>query len=305
MLLLPVVTIFYLLAPAAVTGTSYLPFLDVESRTTATTIRHVPYALNQVIFPSPLQFGNYSYYLCTVTSVGVLGFGLTTIDFFYEDYYYTYPFKFPVVTSKANVTVISPYWSNIGLEINDGSIVYELLNKTNGQDIIEQVNTYLSSSQNITFDADWVLVVKWINVCERFTDDCTAGRTTPVNTFQAIIASQGSQSYTVFTYQCDKISWSLDGYFAHASVGFSAGPYSFANHPLSNKANVTNIDCINQPDSVWSNVVYKLSTGADSGVPSMAVCQPECVNGNCIEDDVCFCYSGWTGSTCRMEWNYL
>ena len=70
-----------------------------------------------------------------------------------------------------------------------------------------------------------------------------------------MIVSHGSLSYTVFTYQCDLISWTL----RPAAVGYTAGPHFFQNHPLSRTSNVINIDCVNQPTSIWSNVVYKLT----------------------------------------------
>ena len=75
------------------------------------------------------------------------------------------------------------------------------------------------------------------------------------NTFQAVIASHGSLSYAVFTYQCDLINWTRH----NASVGYTAGPHFFQNHPLSRTSDVVNIDCVNQPTSIWSNVVYKLT----------------------------------------------
>ena len=70
-----------------------------------------------------------------------------------------------------------------------------------------------------------------------------------------MIASHGSLSCAVFTYQCDLIKWTL----RNASVGYTAGPHFFENHPLSRTSDVVNIDCVNQPTSIWSNVVYKLS----------------------------------------------
>ena len=75
------------------------------------------------------------------------------------------------------------------------------------------------------------------------------------NTFQAVIASHGSLSYAVFTYQCDLINWTR----YNASIGYTAGQNFFQNHPLSRTSNVVNIDCVNQPTSIWSNVVHKLT----------------------------------------------
>ena len=72
-----------------------------------------------------------------------------------------------------------------------------------------------------------------------------------------MVASQGSTSYAIFTYKCDLLQWTRN----HAAIGYSAGPDNFANHPLSRTPRLTDIDCLNYPSSVWSNVVYNLNEG--------------------------------------------
>ena len=101
-----------------------------------------------------------------------------------------------------------------------------------------------------------------------------------------MIASHGSLSYAVFTYQCDLIKWTS----YNAAVGYTAGSHFFQNHPLSRTPNVVNIDCVNQPTSNLSNVVYDIT--------NTVICSPPCVNGNCTDNGICYCESGWTGFAC-------
>ena len=77
------------------------------------------------------------------------------------------------------------------------------------------------------------------------------------NNFQVIVATDGDQTYAVFTYQCGELNW-IQG--DSASIGFSAGPNLFANHPLSRQPNVNDIACVNQTCSPWTNVVYRISS---------------------------------------------
>ena len=77
------------------------------------------------------------------------------------------------------------------------------------------------------------------------------------NTFQVVIASQGLNSYVIFTYKCDLLRWTRHS----AAIGYSAGHDKFANHPFSRTSRVTDIDCLNYPSSEWSNVVYNLNEG--------------------------------------------
>ena len=72
-----------------------------------------------------------------------------------------------------------------------------------------------------------------------------------------MIASQGSTSYAIFTYKCNLVQWTRNS----AAIGYSAGNDSFADHPFSRSSRVTDIDCLNYPSSVWSNVVYNLNEG--------------------------------------------
>ena len=69
-----------------------------------------------------------------------------------------------------------------------------------------------------------------------------------------MIASQGSTSYSIFTYKCNLLQWASH----KTTIGYSDGPDYFENHPYSRTSKVTDIDCLNYPSSVWSNVVYNL-----------------------------------------------
>ena len=52
---------------------------------------------------------------------------------------------------------------------------------------------------------------------------------TDTNTFQAVLATDGTRSYAIYTYECGKLNWVH--YFA--AIGFSASPDFFDEHPLS------------------------------------------------------------------------
>ena len=70
------------------------------------------------------------------------------------------------------------------------------------------------------------------------------------------IAVQGSVTYSIFTYQCDLIRWTL----RTAAVGYSVNGAFYKNHKLSKSSSVVNIDCEGAV-SKWTNVVYRIDTG--------------------------------------------
>ena len=69
-----------------------------------------------------------------------------------------------------------------------------------------------------------------------------------------MLATDGVRSYAIYTYECGKLNWR----HLKASIGFSASPSFYAEHPLSRTSSVNEIACINNATSVWSNTVYTL-----------------------------------------------
>ena len=60
--------------------------------------------------------------------------------------------------------MIAPYWDDIIL-IGTGIVEYGIVTSANGSNVINEVETFLSLSQNIDVKLDWVFVAKWVNVC--------------------------------------------------------------------------------------------------------------------------------------------
>lgn len=85
------------------------------------------------------------------------------------------------------------------------------------------------------------------------------------NTFQAIIISDGAETFSVFTYNCDQLRWggSFNDFPAIGYSVFVTGNSTLpnhSNHPQSRMSPVTNIACSNQQryGSPWSNLVYRI-----------------------------------------------
>ena len=86
------------------------------------------------------------------------------------------------------------------------------------------------------------------------------------NTFQAIVITDSTETYTVFSYGCDLLEWT--GHWRHAAVGYSIRIADiseltdfdhFANHPLSLRSSIGSIACQNTANNIpWSNLVYKI-----------------------------------------------
>ena len=77
--------------------------------------------------------------------------------------------------------------------------------------------------------------------------------TLQLNSYQAVLITDGQASYAVFTYKCGMLEWS-----ANATIGFNTDGTLYRNHYLSGSSSAVNIACLNSLDSPWSSVVYQL-----------------------------------------------
>ena len=75
------------------------------------------------------------------------------------------------------------------------------------------------------------------------------------------MATDGIRVYAIYTYKCGELNWARDAYWGpqrFAFIGTHCLTRFYLRHPLSRKPYVTDIACINNDTSVWSNVVYTL-----------------------------------------------
>ena len=88
------------------------------------------------------------------------------------------------------------------------------------------------------------------------------------NTFQVILITDGTYSYTIFTYLCGLLEWDNG-----VTIGFNAASEIYENFIPSSSA----VACLNIPYSVWSNVVYRLSAASNELPPPctfILICNP-------------------------------
>lgn len=80
------------------------------------------------------------------------------------------------------------------------------------------------------------------------------------NTFQAILITDGTFSYTIFTYKCGLMEWDNG-----AIIGYNAAGESYANYNPSTSA--VALSCLNSPYSNYSNIIYLLSNESPEFLP--------------------------------------
>ena len=96
---------------------------------------------------------------------------------------------------------------------------------------------------------------------------------TQTNSYQAIVITDGADSYALFTYHCEQLEWT--GYWRHGVVGYNANGEHYDNHPASGFEVVgTSIACSNYFNGTpWSNVIFKTSIPPDFVLMAKKECQ--------------------------------
>ena len=75
-----------------------------------------------------------------------------------------------------------------------------------------------------------------------------------------ILITDGTYTYTIFTYDCDLMGWGTS-----ATIGFNAAGEEFVNNEYTSNA----IACSSLPQSTITNVIYRLSEiNAEYALPS-------------------------------------
>lgn len=135
--------------------------------------------------------------------------------------------------------IIAPFWDDINT-INGGTIYYRVDTDPIIRDLVNQEILAQYPAEFPPFQATLVFVATWDRV-QPFYSNLTG----QVNTFQAVIASDGTRSFVRFTY--GDIQWGR----VSTLIGVSAGDrVNYITHPLSLSSSVTSI--------ANTNVTYRI-----------------------------------------------
>nr|XP_033814614.1 sushi, nidogen and EGF-like domain-containing protein 1 [Geotrypetes seraphini] len=170
------------------------------------------------------------------------------------------------------------------------------------------------------FHAKWALIVTWYRVTF-----FGGSSTSPVNTFQTVLITDGEFSFTIFNYE--SITWttgmhaSSGGNFAGlggiaAQAGFNAGDGKrYFNIPGSRTDDIVDVEMTTNV-GIPGRWVFRIDdsqvqVGGCNNTTSVCLTLRPCLNaGKCIEDCVtgnpsysCSCLAGYTGKRCHIDVN--
>ncbi|KAL1023372.1 hypothetical protein UPYG_G00039960 [Umbra pygmaea] len=221
------------------------------------------------------------------------------------------PVAFPIAGDRR---VVAPFWADVDNR-RAGQVFYR---ESKDPSVLERatadVRRYFSDFPK--FNATWILISTWHKVTF-----FGGSNFTPVNTFQAILITNGELSFTVFQYH--DITWTTGMHASSggdlaglggiaAQAGFNAGDGKrYFNIPGSRTDDVVDVEettNVGYPGK-W---VFRIDNAqVEVGGCNTSVCPHlrPCLNGGrCIDDCItgnpsfsCSCLSGFTGRRCQID----
>ncbi|XP_071475575.1 sushi, nidogen and EGF-like domain-containing protein 1 isoform X1 [Marmota flaviventris] len=225
------------------------------------------------------------------------------------------PVAFPIAKDRC---VVAAFWADVDNR-RSGDVYYrEATDPATLHRATEDIRRYFPELPD--FSATWVFVATWYRVTF-----FGGSSSSPVNTFQTVLVTDGKSSFTIFNYE--SISWTTGTHASSggnsgglggiaAQAGFNAGDgRRYFNIPGSRTADIAEVETttnVGVPGR-WAFRIddAQVRVGGCGHTTSVCLALRPCLNGGkCIDDCVtgnpsytCSCLAGFTGRRCHLDVN--
>ncbi|KAJ8036588.1 Mucin-4 [Holothuria leucospilota] len=148
-----------------------------------------------------------------------------------EKYGYPHPFQ-DGFNSGHNERIVAPFWADADLSTSQGEVYYQVYDGVGNNissvksallaEASSRINSYddTLASLNVTFNANWMLVVTWREI-PAYKAEFVGNAS---NTFQLVLATDGTFGFSLFNYREDEMLWNTDLiYNKDAIIGYNSG----------------------------------------------------------------------------------
>ncbi|ELR52250.1 Sushi, nidogen and EGF-like domain-containing protein 1, partial [Bos mutus] len=225
------------------------------------------------------------------------------------------PVAFPIAKDRC---VVAAFWADVDNRRAGDVYFREATDAATLRRATADVRRYFPELPG--FSATWVFVATWYRVTF-----FGGSASSPVNTFQTVLITDGTLSFTIFNYE--SITWTTGTHASSggnasglggiaAQAGFNAGDgqryFSIPGSRTAGMAEVETTTNVGVPGR-WAFRIDDAQVRVGGCGHTTSVCQTlrPCLNGGkCIDDCVtgnpsytCSCLSGFTGRTCHLDVN--
>ncbi|XP_048200335.1 sushi, nidogen and EGF-like domain-containing protein 1 isoform X4 [Perognathus longimembris pacificus] len=225
------------------------------------------------------------------------------------------PVAFPIAKDRC---VVAAFWADVDNR-RAGDVYYrEATDPATLRRATEDIRHYFP--ELLDFSATWVFVATWYRVTF-----FGGSASSPVNTFQTVLITDGKFSFTIFNYE--SISWTTGTHASSggdaaglggiaAQAGFNAGDgQRYFNIPGSRTVDMAHVESttnVGVPGR-WAFRIddAQVRVGGCGHTTSVCLALRPCLNGGkCIDDCItgnpsytCSCLAGFTGRRCHLDVN--
>uniref|UniRef100_A0A671DV90 Sushi, nidogen and EGF-like domain-containing protein 1 n=1 Tax=Rhinolophus ferrumequinum TaxID=59479 RepID=A0A671DV90_RHIFE len=225
------------------------------------------------------------------------------------------PVAFPIAKDRC---VVAAFWADVDNR-RAGDVYYrETTDPATLHRATEDIRRYFPELPDFT--ATWVFIATWYRVTF-----FGGSSSSPVNTFQTVLVTDGKFSFTIFNYE--SITWTTGTHASSggdatglggiaAQAGFNAGDgrryFSIPGSRTADMAEVETTTNVGAPGR-WAFRIddAQVRVGGCAHTTSVCLALRPCLNGGkCIDDCVtgnpsytCSCLSGFTGRRCHLYVN--
>ncbi|KAM8787743.1 sushi, nidogen and EGF-like domain-containing protein 1 [Rhynchonycteris naso] len=225
------------------------------------------------------------------------------------------PVAFPIAKDRC---VVAAFWADVDNR-RAGDVYYrEAADPATLRRATEDIRRYFPELPD--FSATWVFIATWYRVTF-----FGGSPSSPVNTFQTVLITDGKFSFTIFNYE--SITWTTGTHASSggdatglggiaAQAGFNAGDgrryFSIPGSRTADMAEVETSTNVGVPGR-WAFRIddAQVRVGGCAHATSVCLALRPCLNGGkCIDDCVtgnpsytCSCLSGFTGRRCHLDVN--
>jgi hypothetical protein len=222
---------------------------------------------NEISTDGKFRFGSNSVESVYVSTNGYISMGLT-----------------PTANAQnveGALSVVAPYGADIDTRVG-GTVSYT---RFHAPQELRVVSEFVEAQMDVDFLGTKMMVALWDNVAQY------KGRASVNSTFQAVLITDGYDSYAVFIYQCGGMEW------GGATIGWGYSRDLYEEHYLSEASYSNDIGC--RYSSTSSAIIYDVYSGTDDSTtypttyPTTYSTYPsycyssydfECDNGQCVPD---------------------
>ena len=227
------------------------------------------YLLYKLFFYNSL----WSFFL-QVCANGAISIGAGHFNFYSPTFF---PSILPAISSA---NVLAPFWNDHDAQGPSSRILYKVYENSFGEmarEKIKNVSMLVEAQKNVSFTGVWMLVAEWLDV-----PAYPFSQNDLVNSYQALVITDGISTYAVYTYNCDRLQWSSgQGSSIYSVIGYNINSNNarsltfdpFANHFLSGMRDVNTVACMNQRLRIdFYNLVYLVGFNDGSEQKFIADC---------------------------------